>query len=134
MKDFAAYLEKVTDAARGVNLKPDRVPENEFWLADGDVIVARSKLRHRLNAALEIEGGHIGYDVRPSARRSGYGTSVLRLTLEKAVSLGLKKVLLTCDADNFGSAKIIEKNGGKFAGEQISKVSGKPILRYWIKI
>jgi len=134
LENFPAYLEQVSNYARGIKLNTDQVQQSEFWLVDGGKIVARSKLRHRLNTALEHEGGHIGYGVRPSERRKGYGTLVLKLTLEKAGDLGLNKVLLTCDTENSASAKIIEKNEGKFAGEAISKKSGKKISRYWIEL
>ena len=134
IENFSVYFEQLANYARGVNLKPDRVPENEFWLVDDGKIVARSKLRHRLNPALEHEGGHIGYGVRPSERQKGYGTLILKLTLEKAKDLGLDKVLLTCDTDNIASAKIIEKNGGKLAEQAISNKNSKQISRYWIEI
>ena len=134
LESFPLYLEQVSNYAQGVKLNGDRVPENEFWLVDDGKIVARSKLRHRLNSALEDEGGHIGYDVRPSERRKGYGTLILKFTLEKAGDLGLEEVLLTCDTDNVASAKIIEKNGGKLAGQAVSNKSGKRISRYRIEI
>ena len=134
LENFHGYLEQVSNYARGIKLNTDQVSQSEFWLVNDSKIVARSTLRHRLNTSLEHEGGHIGYDVRPSERRKGYGTLVLKLTLEKAVDLGLDKVHLTCDTENSASAKIIEKNGGKFAGEAISKKSGKQISRYWIEI
>lgn len=134
LENFPQYLEQVSNYARGIKLNDDRVPESEFWLARDGKIVARSKLRHRLNAALEYEGGHIGYDVRPSERGKGFGTIVLELTLEKAKDLGLDKVLLTCDTENSASAKIIEKNGGKLAGQADSNKNGKQISRYWIEI
>ena len=134
IENFSVYFEQLASYAQGVNLKPDRVPENEFWLVNNDKIVARSKLRHRLTPALEHEGGHIGYNVRPSERQKGYGTLVLKLTLEKAKDLGLDKVLLTCDTDNIASAKIIEKNGGKLTGQTISNKNSKQISRYWIEI
>ncbi len=133
LESFPQYLEQVSNYAQGIKLNTDRVPESEFWLVEGGKVVARSKLRHRLNRALEHEGGHIGYDVRPSERRKGYGTLILELTLEKAKDLGLDKVLLTCDTDNVASAKIIEKNGGKLAGQAISNKNGKQISRYWIE-
>ena len=61
LENFPVYLGQVKNNARGINLNPDRVPESEFWLADDRRIAARSKLRHRLNEALKLEGGHIGY-------------------------------------------------------------------------
>jgi predicted acetyltransferase len=134
LKDFDAHLRTLRDAARGVGLAPDRVPYTMFWLVTGGRVVGRSGLRHRLNALLEREGGHIGYDIRPSERRKGYGTFILRLTLERARSLGLTRVLVTCDADNIGSARIIEKNGGVFDSHAVSEKSGKLVSRYWIEL
>lgn len=134
LENFPVYLDQITKYARGVELNTDRVPENEFWFACNNTIVGRSKMRHYLNPLLEHEGGHIGYDVRPSERRKGYGTLILKLTLEKAKKLNLEKVLLTCDTDNTASVKIIEKNGGTFAGHSVSKKNGKQISRYWIAI
>lgn len=132
--DFSGYLGRVSKRSRAEDLPPGRVPENEFWLVSGDRVIGRSKLRHRLNPALEREGGHIGYDIRPSERRKGCGTLILKLTLEKAKDSGLSRVLLTCDADNLGSAKIIENNAGILSGRAVSEKSGKPILQFWIEI
>lgn len=56
-------------------------------------------------------GGHIGYDIRPSARGHGYGTLIIKLGLAQAKAIGLTKALVTCDPTNLASKKIIEKNG-----------------------
>ena len=134
INDFSGYLERLSKQSRAANLPPDRVPGNEFWLIAGNRVLGRSKLRHRLIPSLEREGGHIGYDIRPSERRKGYGTLILKLTLEKAKGLSLDRVLLTCDADNIGSAKVIENNGGVLSGRAVSEKSGKEILQYWIEL
>ena len=134
LENFSAYLEQASKNSSGIDLKPHLVPQTEFWLVESGKIVASSRLRHRLTPALEREGGHIGYAVRPSERRKGYGTLILALTLERAKNLGLKKLLVTCDTDNTGSAKIIEKNRGKLAGYEISDRSGKQISLYWIEL
>ena len=106
-----------------------------FWLVrGGTAIVGTSQLRHTLTPDLEHEGGHIGYNIRPSQRRKGYGTRLLGLLLGKARGLGLQRVLLTCDTDNVASARIIEKNGGRLDSDGISGKSGKPISRYWIEL
>ncbi|MEW5867934.1 MAG: GNAT family N-acetyltransferase [Chloroflexota bacterium] len=85
-------------------------------------------------AALDLEGRHIGYAIRPVRWRRGYGTHILALTLEKARERGLRRVLVTCDKENTASARIIEKNGGRLAGEALAERSGKPVLRYWIEL
>ena len=81
---------------------------------------------------LEKEGGHIGYNIRPTERKKGYGTAILSLTLAKARGLGLKEVIVTCDSDNVGSLVIIEKNGGQHISTAASDHSGKQVNRYKI--
>ena len=134
-KDFAAYLQKITQYAQGVNLPYSFVPFHNFWLVqDNARILGELRLRHHLTEMLAIEGGHIGYNIRPSERRKGYGTLQLRLGLEKARELGLARVLVTCDDDNLPSAKIIEANGGVLSGKAISPESGVPVRQYWIEL
>lgn len=83
-------------------------------------------MRHRLNEHLLEGGGHIGYDVRPTARRRGYATAMLRDALRKAAELGIEKALLTCDDDNVGSYKVIEANGGVMEDVRHGR------RRYWV--
>jgi predicted acetyltransferase len=96
--------------------------------------VGASRLRHALTPALEDIGGHIGYDIRPTERRKGYGTRLLALMLHKAKALGLARVFLTCDTENVASAKIIEKNGGVLASQSVSPRAGVLVSRYWIEL
>ena len=133
--NFSTYICCLDEANQSIGLKPGYVPSTTFWLtANVNQIIGECRLRHWLTTSLEHEGGHIGYVIRPSARRKGYGTRILALTLEKARDLRLNRVLLTCDTDNIGSARVIEKNGGKLASQGISNSSGKPISRYWIDL
>ena len=133
--DFEGFIRLCSDEAAGRNLATGRVPQSTFWLIrDEQRILACSRLRHTLNAFLEELGGHIGYDVRPSERRRGYGTLLLRLTLDKARDLGLKRVLVTADSPNVASWRIIEKNGGVLCGEAVSQHTGELLRKYWIKL
>lgn len=102
------------------------VPDTELWWVEGDEFLGRIGIRHRLTPALLEMGGHIGYDVRPSARRRGHATAMLRHALPVALDLGIDPVLITCDADNVGSRTVIERNGGVLEDER----SGK--LRFWV--
>lgn len=131
--DFDAYLARVEQLSHPDQCPTGWVPGTEFWLDDGHgQIVACVRLRFLLPPSFEIEGGHIGYDVRPSSRRRGFGTAALRLVLPEARRRGLDRVRITVDSDNLASIKIIERNGGLLSGETISERTGKPIRQYWL--
>jgi predicted acetyltransferase len=130
---FRRYLEVLAERARGENLPPDHVPSTFLFAFVGARIVGRVSIRHTLNDFLARAGGHIGYVVVPEFRRRGYATSILRQSVQIArETLGMTRVLVTCNADNVGSIKTIEHNGGTL--ETIVSVPGsdKPLCRYWI--
>lgn len=135
-RTFPDYVTKIKLEALGIGLPDDRVPHTLYWLVDGDEYIGRVDVRHELNDFLRHEGGHIGYDVRPSRRRQGYGTKGLELGLQKAVELGISPVLVTCDVTNLGSNRIIQSNGGVL--ENTVQVSDDPAVpaknRYWISL
>ena len=129
---FARYIEVIAEQARGVNLAPDHVPSTFLFAFKGPRIIGRVAIRHALNRVLERIGGHIGYVVVPEFRRQGYATAMLRQAIELANrSLGITRVLVTCDDDNVGSIKTIESNGGVLA-EVVTGPDLKPKRRYWI--
>lgn len=131
--DLQAYIQRAKDYSLGRNLPDGWVPASEYWLVrNGWLVVGTSGLRHKLNKNLSHRGGHIGYCIRPSERQKGYGTLILKLTLEKARELGLSRVLVTCDSDNATSARIIQNNGGVLENEIVIKDSDKIVSRYWI--
>ena len=100
--------------------------DTELWWVEGDEFLGRVGIRHRLTSALLEMGGHIGYDVRPSARRRGHPTERLRQALGVAHELGIDPALVTCDVDNIGSRAVIERNGGVLEDERAGK------LRFWV--
>lgn len=128
-KDFPAYFKEMY-----AREKPRRgwVPGTSYWLMDGEKFIGEVRLRFKLNAKLRREGGHIGYGIRPSKRKKGYGTRILAMVLPKVKKLGIKKALVTCDDTNVGSWKIIEANGGILKDKIINK--GEKVRRYYIKV
>ena len=121
----------------GYNLKPGRVPATYLWLVEGDEFLAEACIRHTLTGSLLQYGGHIGYGVRASRWNQGYGTQLLALTLAYARdTLALHRILVTCNDDNVGSARVIEKNGGILENRVVNTIDGQPIVtrRYWIDI
>lgn len=128
--DFAEYLEslEVKDASDG------KVPDSTFFALDEErnILLGAVNIRHYLNEALLLNGGHIGDGIRPSERLKGNATQMIGLALEECRKLGLDKVLMVCDKENIGSAKSIMKNGGVLENEIV--VDGVTEQRYWITL
>ncbi|WP_318306160.1 GNAT family N-acetyltransferase [Amycolatopsis solani] len=125
---FLRWLEELREAGiRGTApIERDRVPHRIFWWVAGEEYLGRARLNLRLNDELAGFGGHIGYDIRPSARGRGHATALLHAVLRAAGEAGLETALLTCAPDNHASIRVIERNGGVLDG---TSAAGR--LRYW---
>jgi predicted acetyltransferase len=133
LSDFGALLQRLEGCSKGVGVD-GFVPHSTFWLVrGGSEVVGVSNLRHALIPKLLREGGHIGYGIRPSARGQGLGNEILRLTLGRAVAMGLQEALVTCDKANVASARVIVRNGGTLDSEIFIEERGVMLQRYWIR-
>ena len=110
-ENFYSYKVKpLLDAQAGIGLKEGHVPDSTLWLVDTNTkdILGRFSIRHRLTPALSEFGGHIGYVIRPSARKHGYAKIGLDLSLDYCrEKLSLPEILVTCDARNEASYRTI---------------------------
>ena len=131
LADFPAYLAELRYFATHDEPRPGLVRQRNFWLTDGREVLGHLRLRERLNPRLTRLGGHIGYDVPPAQRRKGYATRMLALGLEEAAARGLARVLLTANANNVASIKVILRNGGRLDDEY--EFEGVVRRRYWIE-
>jgi predicted acetyltransferase len=131
---FASFVAELRAHAEGRDLPEGWVAGTTWWLVDGDRFIGKVEVRHRLTDALRLRGGHIGYSIRPTMRRHGYGTLALALVLPRCLDLGLDRVLVTCDQSNEASRRIIEANGGEM--EDLVKLGDRavPTMRYWIDV
>ncbi|MFC1410947.1 GNAT family N-acetyltransferase [Streptacidiphilus sp. N1-12] len=128
---FSTWVERLLrQADRSAALGEESVHATHWWIVEGDSYLGAIDLRHYLNAFLLETGGHIGYSVRPSARRRGLATWALATVLPEARRLGLDRVLVTCDDGNAASARTIERNGGVL--EDVRGSASGPKRRYWI--
>jgi len=124
--------QKNKEYAKSVN----RVPGETYFLIryNDNKIVGMINIRHDLNAELLHFGGHIGYGIRPTERRKGYNKINLYLGLFVARKFGLKKVMLDCDENNFGSDKTIKDLGGVLERREIDTSDNTMTNVYWIDV
>jgi predicted acetyltransferase len=131
-ENFEALLAQLAACERGLGIPAGFVPHSTFWLVQDGEVVGVSNLRHRLTDSLRIEGGHIGYGIRPSARGRGHGTRILALTLAEAARIGIDRALLTCAKANLASGAVIRANGGVLEDEAFLPSRDEVVQRWWV--
>ena len=129
--DYENWLEKIT--WNKTQATPDLVTGDIYFAIIDSKIIGTIAIRHYLNESLLKTGGHIGYGVRPSERRKGYGSKMLALALEKCRELSIDKALVICDKENIASAKTAISNGAVLENE-FTEESGNIVQRYWINL
>ncbi|QQE12810.1 GNAT family N-acetyltransferase [Planctomycetota bacterium] len=133
--DFFEGIDRSRDHAIGKNLPEGWVPATTYWLIDNaENVHATANLRHQLNDFLELEGGHVGYAVKPSSRGQGCATQFLHVIKLLAHDKGISRLLVTCDKDNIASRRTIENSGGVKENEIVSGLTGKTKQRFWIDL
>jgi len=134
--DYAAWLQLVEANRSPATANPSWVVSDTFFVVrvSDERIIGMVDIRHTLNDFLAAFGGHIGYGVRPSERRRGYATAILRLALQYAKeTIGLTRVMVACYADNEGSWRTIERCGGQLARTFVH-TDGQTVQVYWIDL
>ncbi|HQR27998.1 MAG TPA: GNAT family N-acetyltransferase [Nocardioides sp.] len=130
---FASWVARLErEADESVPPENGKVHATYWWLVEDDTVLGAISLRHRLNDFLLDAGGHIGYGIRPSARRRGLATWALGEVLGVARSRGLSRVLLTCADTNLASARTIERHSGVLEDTRHTPLGY--LRRYWIDL
>lgn len=115
-------IESYEEWLSSVTLNTDPQTVNKNWVVtdtffalrkNDDKIIGMIDLRHTLNDFLK-DFGHCGYSVRPSERKKGYATEMLRQLIGVAKKIGMAELQISVEKTNIGSIKVIEKNGGVY--------------------
>jgi predicted acetyltransferase len=128
--DWVARLHRQADPT--VPVADGWVHCSYWWVVESGEVLGAVALRHELNDHLLQAGGHIGYGIRPSARRRGLATWAVSQVLPQARALGLDQVLITCQDGNVASARVIELSGGVL--EDVRDAELGRLRRYWLPV
>jgi predicted acetyltransferase len=138
--DETIFLDSLVEQG-GVVTLPDgstrpKLPFIRLWMWDGAFCGTISLRWQPGSDSLPAHVlGHIGYAVVPWKRSRGYASQALAVILGKARAIGLRQVEITTDVDNAASRRVIEKNGGRLAGEFINPDYGtESRLRYVVAL
>lgn len=126
---FATWVARLTDAADPA--EAGRTVCLYRWIVEGDRVLGGIALRHGLDEFV-LQFGHIGYGIRPSARRRGLAGWALGRMLDEARELGLDRLLVICAVDNLASARTIARHGGVL--DDIRDTEFGPVRRFWIEV
>ena len=130
--DYAQWVEKIkTNALTG----DDEWGKSLLYLCfdDGNFIGLLS-IRYELPKALSEKYGDIGYGVRPSERKKGYATQMLRYALTVCKENGMEKAILGCYKSNIASVATIIKCGGILVAENDNDKNGMVSQYYELKL
>ena len=135
LDDYSGWLKKIEkDRKQIANEK--RVPAETYFLVreNDNRIVGMINIRYNLNERLLLNGGHIGYSIRPTERRKGYNKINLYLGLKRLDELNVETALLDCVKSNIGSSKTMLALGAKKYNEIYNEDYGEVVEKYKIDI
>ncbi len=142
--DADAYLAGLVDRdPQGATIElPDgsrvlRLPQTTRWMWDGEFCGTISVRWQEGTTDLPPTClGHVGYAVVPWKMRRGYATRALELMLPIARDEGLPFVVVTTDADNKASQRVVLANGGRLTREfdKPAVFGGGPMREYVVDL
>lgn len=134
-RDFPAFVRELEDEERGIGLPPGIAPQTTYVLVQGGrTVLGEIRFRPQTTPPFGVGRDHIGYNVRPSRRRRGYASRMLRQVLREARSLGLPGVALTVEGKNPGSVRTIEKHAGQLERQTRDPEGGTIVSQYWVAL
>lgn len=130
--DYAQWVEKIqTNALAG----DDEWGKSLLYLCfDDENFIGLLSIRYELPKALSEKYGDIGYGVRPSERKKGYATQMLKFALTVCKENGMEKAILGCYKSNIASAATIIKCGGILVAENDNYKNGIVSQYYELKL
>ena len=108
-KESALQVYEMLESGEGL---PDGIPRMiTYWCIEDNRFVGEIQIRPYMSMEEAKQIGHIGYAVRYSRWKMGYGTKLLTYAVKALHELGIKPICIACHVDNIGSNKVSQKVG-----------------------
>lgn len=130
--DYCEWVERIR---KNADVGDEEWGKSLLYLCfDGIKLIGLLSIRYDLPKPLSERYGDIGYGVRPSERKKGYATAILKYGLSVCREKGMKQAILGCYKDNPASAATIKRNGGVLFAENDNYEEGRISQYYLIKL
>ena len=106
---FSDYLKMIKNLE-----SQSQFPMQFYLLLDKNQLIGYLELRFSQNDFNKEYAGHLGYAIRPSKRRLGYGLQALKKGIQELKKKKVKPIILTCDQDHQVSMKMFDQVNAKF--------------------
>ena len=128
------WLREIRACENPATVPEGKVQATQLLCVEDGRVLGMLQIRHELNEYLRLYAGHIGYSVRPSARRQGVAAWMLAAALPFCRELGLRRVMIACEPRNEGSRRTILKNGGVYEKTVHEPERNIDLEQYWVAL
>jgi predicted acetyltransferase len=105
----------------------DQGNTSTYFCVEHEEILGAIRFRHHTSEYIENVIGHVGYETKPTAR----GKGVARIMLSWIQSNILDSdAIVTCEADNIASEKVIKRCGGIYLNQIYSVEKQNDVKRF----
>lgn len=133
-KEYSDYCTEWANPSRPLDEKGARGTVLLCIRKTDNRVVGCMQVHHVLNERMRKYTGHVGYSVRPSERRKGYATRMLKKAKDYLSSFGFAEIVVSCLVENEASRRTILANGGEFIETVHLREDDVDLERYWIKL
>lgn len=111
-KARALQLYEMLESGNGL---PEGVPRMiTYWCVENHKFIGEIQIRPYLSLEEAKKVGHIGYAVRYSMWNKGFGTKLLKFSVDKLREKNVSPIYIACHVDNLGSNRVRQKVGFEF--------------------
>lgn len=133
IEDYENILSELNHRLNGNHEDSDWYKDGHYYLVyDNNKLIGLGCIRNNLTQKGFDIWGNIAYGVRPSERKKGYATKILKELIKISKELGIECIIVCHYEENEITPKILKKVKAKYLNEIVSPYSNKLVKRYQV--